>query len=173
MTYAGHCFIRAFGTTTVHEDAPLLRTDSVMWLASVTKLLTTVAALQCVEKGLFKLDEPISRILPAWAHPNILTGFDEAGGEPIFRKATKAITLRHLLTHTSGMALEQGHPLLAKWRSWTEGKTHDAGLQTVGEGGDIMDLMAAGFSVCIPFRPHIDALIGTRVDPDALPGTCR
>lgn len=122
-----------------------------MWLASVTKLLTTVAALQCVEKGLFELDEPISRILPAWTHPDILTGFDDGTGEPVLRKATKPVTLRHLLTHTSGMALEQAHPLLAKWRSWTQGMKEDGGLQSVSEGGDIMALMAAGFSVCVLF----------------------
>lgn len=149
--HSGDTFIRAFGTTTVHDDAPPLRTDSVMWLASVTKLLTTIAALQCVEKGLFGLDEPISKVLPAWANPDILTGFDEITGEPMFRKATKAITLRHLLTHTSGMALEQGHPLLARWRSWTQGKTGHEALQSVSEGGDIMELMAAGFSA--RFRP--------------------
>lgn len=112
----------------MHDEAPLLRTDSVMWLASVTKLLTTVAALQCVEKGLFELDEPISRILPTWAHPDILTGFDDddgGTGEPVFRRATRPVTLRHLLTHTSGMALEQAHPLLAKWRGWTRDKKEE------------------------------------------------
>ncbi|KEF54846.1 beta-lactamase [Exophiala aquamarina CBS 119918] len=145
-TAKGDTFIRAFGTTTVHDDAPLLRTDSVMWLASVTKLLTTVAALQCVEKGFFELDAPISRILPAWANPDILTGFDDATGKPVLQKATKAITLRHLLTHTSGMALEQAHPVLAKWRRWAQGKPGDGGFQSVAEGGSMMELMAAGFS---------------------------
>jgi CubicO group peptidase (beta-lactamase class C family) len=127
-----------------------------MWLASMTKLLTTVAALQCVEKGLFGLDEPISKILPAWANRFILTGFNDSTGEPLFRKATKVVTLRHLLTHTSGMALEQAHPLLARWRSWTQGKTGVGGLQSVSEGGDIMELMAAGFSVCVSLRVRSD-----------------
>jgi len=147
-----------------------------MWLASVTKLLTTVAALQCEEKGLFGLDDPISKILPAWASPDILTGFDESTGEPVFRKATKSITLRHLLTHTSGMALEQGHPLLARWRSWTQGKVADAaGVKSVAEGGDMMELMTAGFSVCIRslslFFSCVTVVLGKPFDADALSRT--
>lgn len=58
--------------------------------------------MQCVEKGLFELDAPITKILTEFEHADILNGFDDAG-KPIRRRPTKEITLRHLLTHTSGL----------------------------------------------------------------------
>lgn len=59
--------------------------------------------MQCVEKGLLDLEAPITKILTEFEHPDILDGFDDAG-KPKLRKvrASKQITLRHLLTHTSG-----------------------------------------------------------------------
>lgn len=91
--------------------------DTTFWIASCTKLLTTIAALQCVEKGLLSLDADISNVLPEWEAPEILTGFDDAG-EPQLKKATKHITLRQLLTHSSGMGYDFLSPGLAKWRQW-------------------------------------------------------
>jgi CubicO group peptidase (beta-lactamase class C family) len=73
--------------------------DATMWLASCTKLPTTVAAMQCVEKGLLNLDEDVSTILPELKDKDILTGFenDPDGKEkPILVKNTKIITLRYV-----------------------------------------------------------------------------
>ncbi|KAF7977496.1 hypothetical protein HWV62_3460 [Athelia sp. TMB] len=97
-------YAKAFGMTGVSPDAKPLTLDSTMWIASCTKLLTTIAALQCVERGLFSLDssEDIARLCPELAAPEILTGLD-AEGNPILVPAKNRITLRHLLTHTSGM----------------------------------------------------------------------
>ncbi|KAI8658077.1 Beta-lactamase [Fusarium keratoplasticum] len=95
------------------DDCP--DTDAVHWVASCTKLITTVAVLQCVEKGLLELDQDISTILPEWKHPQVLTGFDEAG-QPLFRPAWSTITLRHLLTHSSGMSYSWMHPLLQRYQ---------------------------------------------------------
>jgi CubicO group peptidase (beta-lactamase class C family) len=99
-------------------DAPPINEDSTFWIASCTKLFTTVAAMQCVEKGLITLDEDISRILPEWSSPDILTGFDKESGEPLLKKATKKITLRLMLTHSSGMGYDFLSPDLMKWREW-------------------------------------------------------
>jgi len=74
---------------------------SVHWIASMTKALTSVAALQLVERGLLDLDTPIGNLLPALKTRNILVGF-YASGKPVLRPAQTAITLAHLLTHTSG-----------------------------------------------------------------------
>jgi CubicO group peptidase (beta-lactamase class C family) len=71
-----------------------------------------------VEKGLITLDEDISRILPEWSSPDILTGFDKESGEPLLKKATKKITLRLMLTHSSGMGYDFLSPDLMKWREW-------------------------------------------------------
>ncbi len=65
-----------------------------MGIASCTKLLTSIAALQCVERGLLKLDEDVVRVLPEFKDIDIITGSDESTGELKFKKATKAITLR-------------------------------------------------------------------------------
>ena len=54
-----------------------------------------MAAMQCVEKGLVALDEEISKYLPEWKDPLILTGFDkENEGKPILERANQPITLR-------------------------------------------------------------------------------
>jgi CubicO group peptidase (beta-lactamase class C family) len=77
--------------------------DSIFAIASMTKAITSVAAMQLVERGKLKLDEPVARHLPQLAKLDVIEGFDTAG-KPVLRPATKPITLRHLLTHTSGFA---------------------------------------------------------------------
>src|SRR5438552_8638857 len=79
--------------------------DSVFWIASMTKALTATAAMQLVEQGKLQLDEPISKILPELAAPQVLEGFDPAG-EPKLRPARRPITLRHLITHTAGFVYD-------------------------------------------------------------------
>jgi methyl acetate hydrolase len=75
--------------------------DSVVWIASMTKAVTSAAAMQLVEQGKLELDAPIGRVLPELASPQVLEGFD--GDKPKLRPAKSPITLRHLLTHTNGM----------------------------------------------------------------------
>lgn len=108
--------LAAKGQTSVDpKTARPLTTDTTFWIASCTKLLTTVAALQCVERGQLSLDEDVSSILPEWSAPDILIGFDDAG-QPRLAKATKKITLRLLLTHSSGMGYDFLSPDLKRWR---------------------------------------------------------
>ncbi|TDZ25170.1 Acyltransferase LovD [Colletotrichum orbiculare MAFF 240422] len=104
-------FVKHFGDPDSGDNAG---TDAVHWIASCTKLVTTIAVLQCVERGQLKLDEDISSILPEWKDPKILTGFDEKN-EAQFRPAKRFITLRQLLTHSSGLAYPFMHPLCAKY----------------------------------------------------------
>jgi CubicO group peptidase (beta-lactamase class C family) len=80
----------------------------------MTKPITAVAAMQLVEQGNVSLDEPVSKHLPKLASPQVLTGFT-AAGEPILRPAKTAITLRHLLTHTSGICYPTWHPEMFKY----------------------------------------------------------
>ncbi len=65
-----------------------------MQLASCTKLFTSIAALQCVERGQMKLDEDVSQILPELKDIEIITGFDESTGKPILKMPSNPITLR-------------------------------------------------------------------------------
>jgi methyl acetate hydrolase len=90
----------AFGKRDLGKD-DAMTTDSVFWIASMTKAVTSAGAMQLVEQGELSLDEPIGKVLPDLASPQVLEGFD-ADGEPKLRPARKPITLRHLMTHTAG-----------------------------------------------------------------------
>jgi len=92
--------------------------DSIFAIASMTKAITSVAAMQLVERGKLKLDEPVARHLPQLAKMQVLQGFD-AAGKPVLRPATKMITLRHLLTHTSGFAYPTWHEAMFKYTQAT------------------------------------------------------
>ena len=79
--------------------------DSVFWIASMTKAVTTAGAMQLVEQGKLSLDAPIGQVLPDLATPQVLEGFD-ANGAPKLRPASRPITLRHLMTHTAGFCYD-------------------------------------------------------------------
>ena len=99
ITYSG-----AFGKRDSASGVDL-KPDSIFAIASMTKAITTTAALQLVERGKLTLDEPASRHLPELGKLNVLQGFD-AAGKAILRPATKPVTLRNLMTHTSGFAYD-------------------------------------------------------------------
>ncbi len=84
-------------------DGPAMTRDTVFRVASMVKVITSVAALQLVEQNKLSLDAPVPDIEPAIGSPQVLDGFD-AKGLPQLRPARRPITLRHLLTHTSGFA---------------------------------------------------------------------
>src|SRR5258705_5407796 len=92
----------AFGKRDLSKD-DAMTTDSVFWIASMTKAITSAAGMQLVEQGKLSLDEPLGKVLPNLAAPQVLEGFD-AKGEPKLRPARNPITLRHLMTHTAGFA---------------------------------------------------------------------
>ena len=94
----------AFGKRALGEEAPMT-TDSVVWIASMTKALTGAAAMQLVEQGQLDLDAPASRYAPRIGEAQVLEGFD-AAGKPLLRAPKRPITLRHLLTHTAGYGYE-------------------------------------------------------------------
>ena len=83
-----------------------MTTNSVFNIASMTKAITGTAAMQLVEQGKLALDEPISRYIPRAAELKVLEGVDEKG-EPRLRPPRREVTLRHLMTHTSGMVYNQ------------------------------------------------------------------
>jgi CubicO group peptidase (beta-lactamase class C family) len=79
--------------------------DTVFRIHSMTKAITSVAAMQLVEEGRLSLDAPVPAIDPTLGAPQVLEGFG-ASGAPILRPARRPITLRHLLTHTAGFVYE-------------------------------------------------------------------
>ena len=99
--------------------------DDVLFLASATKLLTTIAALQCVEDGLLSLTGDISSFAPELAAKQVLTGFAEDGETPLLEPQARPITLEMLLTHSSGAVYDFMDPRLGRWREKFEPRPAD------------------------------------------------
>jgi CubicO group peptidase (beta-lactamase class C family) len=94
----------AFGRRDVPDGASMTA-DTVFWIASMTKAITSTAAMQLVEQGKLSLEQPIADVLPELSVLQVLEGFDSAS-EPRLRPARQPITLRHLLTHTAGFSYD-------------------------------------------------------------------
>ncbi|MGP0072251.1 MAG: serine hydrolase domain-containing protein [Bryobacteraceae bacterium] len=92
--------------------------ESLFMIASMTKPVTSVAAMQLVEQGKLKLDEPASTYIKELGGLQVLHGFD-AAGKPILKPATKPVTLRTLLTHTSGFCYDTWFPDMLRWEKET------------------------------------------------------
>jgi CubicO group peptidase (beta-lactamase class C family) len=103
----------AFGKRDLGKDDPMT-VDSVFWIASMTKAITCAAGMQLVEQGKLSLDEPIGKLLPDLASPQVLEGFD-AGGNAKLRPAKRPITLRQLMTHTAGFAYDMWNGELGQY----------------------------------------------------------
>lgn len=94
-----------------------LELDDINYLASATKLVTCIAALQCVEDGTLSLKGDLSMIAPDLAARKIITGFSQEDGKtPLLEPQTSPITLETLLTHSSGFTYHFMNPLIFKWR---------------------------------------------------------
>jgi methyl acetate hydrolase len=93
----------AFGVADVATGRPLAA-DALFRIASMTKPVTSVALMQLVEQGRIGLDEPAEKYLPELAGLKVLTSFDPATGAYEVRPAARAPTVKHFLTHTSGLA---------------------------------------------------------------------
>jgi methyl acetate hydrolase len=118
MLYEG-----AFGKRDVSQG-PDMTLDTVFWIASMTKAVTSTAAMQLVEQGKLQLDQPVGTLLPALASPQVLEGFDDKG-TPRLRPAKRPITLRHLLTHTAGFAYDVWNAPLGRYMQY-------AGIPRIG-----------------------------------------
>jgi CubicO group peptidase (beta-lactamase class C family) len=103
-TDKGVLYEGAFGARALDASAAMTL-DTVFRIASMTKAIASVAAMQLVEQGKLKLEEPVPNIDPALGSPQVLEGFDAAGA-PRLRPAKRPITLRHLLTHTAGFSYD-------------------------------------------------------------------
>ncbi|HYF08475.1 MAG TPA: serine hydrolase domain-containing protein, partial [Acetobacteraceae bacterium] len=88
--------------------------DTVVWIASMTKAVVAAAAMRLVEQRRLSLDAPAAAVLPTLGQMPVLEGFD-ASGEPMLRPARRPMTLRHLLTHTSGYGYDTWSPAIQRY----------------------------------------------------------
>jgi methyl acetate hydrolase len=137
-TEQGIVYEGAFGPRT--EDGPTPTSlDTVFWLLSMTKAVTAVACMQLVEQGKLHLDQPMKTILPELESPKILDGFDASGAAKL-RPAERQITLRHLLSHTSGFTYSTWSENLERYEKLT-------GMPDIGSS------MNAAFTAPLEFEP--------------------
>jgi len=93
---------KAYGLADVASKTPM-ETDHIFRIASQTKAITSVAVMMLWEEGHFGLDEPISKYIPEFKDPKILDTYDEVTGDYTTIPTKKEITIRQLLTHSSGL----------------------------------------------------------------------
>ncbi|KAK2767944.1 hypothetical protein FQN53_006387 [Emmonsiellopsis sp. PD_33] len=105
------------GNTRVDGTGQTVSEDSIFWTASMGKLFTAVAVMVVVERGLISLEDDVGEVVDALKGLEILKGFGD-DGKPILQKAEKKLTLRNLLTHTSGLAYDVVSENLRKWDAY-------------------------------------------------------
>lgn len=124
----------AFGVADVATGRPLA-SDALFRIASMTKPVTSVALMQLVEQGRIGLDDEAERYLPELAELKVVESFDPATGACKLRPASRPATIRHFLTHTSGLA----YPFTsAIWRDFKPraGKTYPFGGPLLFDPGE-------------------------------------
>jgi CubicO group peptidase (beta-lactamase class C family) len=103
-----------------------LEIDALFRIASMTKAVTSVAAMQLVEAGRLQLDDPADKYLPELAKLSMFEAFDSKTGAYKVKPATQPLTVRHLLTHTSGLGYNFTSPILRDFKP-REGEKFTAG----------------------------------------------
>jgi methyl acetate hydrolase len=124
----------AFGVADVSTGRPLTQ-DAIFRIASMTKPVTSVALMQLVEQGRIGLDDPASKYLPELAELKVFESFDPATGAYKVRPASRPATVRHFLTHTSGLA----YPFTSEiWRDFKPraGETYPFGGPLLFDPGE-------------------------------------
>jgi CubicO group peptidase (beta-lactamase class C family) len=112
----GSLYEGAFGQLGVDDDRPA-KVDTTFAIASMTKALASVAALQLIEQGRLSLDQPVAEVLPAFAELQVIDGFD--GDTPRLRPPARQATIHNLFTHTSGLAYHFTSPELHRYLALT------------------------------------------------------
>jgi len=148
-TRDGVIFEQGFGVRDVATGVPMTA-DTVVWIASMTKAITAACAMQLVEQGRLSLDGEIAAVLPELGRGQVLDGFD-ADGKPRLRAPRRAITLRHLLTHTSGYTYDM----------WNAGMTRY--MEVTGTPG-IISCQNAALSTPLVFDPGEKWEYGISID---------
>ena len=109
----GLLYNAAAGMSRTVTHTPMAK-DAIFNMASMTKPITSVAIMILVDQGKLKLDDEVAKYLPTWKDPVVITKFHEADASYETRPAKRPITIRHLLTHTSGLGYGFASPMLTR-----------------------------------------------------------
>ena len=128
-------FAEVYGKSDVARNKPM-RPDTIFRIYSMTKPLTSTAIMMLYEEGRFQLDDPISKFIPAFANPRVMTGGSRGKIETM--PAEREINFRDLLTHTSGLTygFMESNPVDAAYRAKEGGvdfQTADTSLKQLVE----------------------------------------
>jgi methyl acetate hydrolase len=123
----------AFGKMNDARNVPMVK-DAIFNIASMTKAVTSVGVMQLVEQGKVGLDDDVSKFLPRLTSPQVFSKVDEQAGTYDTHPAKRSITIRQLLTHTSGIGYSWSDHGLAIAQKKT-GATNDSELPLVHEPG--------------------------------------
>lgn len=153
-------YLESFGMADIDDGEPM-EVDSLFRIASMTKAVTSLAVMMLFEEGLFLLDDPVSHYIPAFANPRVLAPeLGERGSVP----AQGEITIRHLLTHTSGLSyrfLAAPGPTETIAALYRDAGVSDGLSQTPGE---IADLSAKLGELPLLFEPGTQYSYSLSVD---------
>jgi CubicO group peptidase (beta-lactamase class C family) len=108
----GLVFHEAFGKLNVAGNVTMPK-DAIFNIASMTKPVTSVAIMMLVNEGKLKIDDDVAKYLPKFKDPKVITKFNAADGTYDTRPAKRPITIRHLLTHTSGIGYGFSSPTIS------------------------------------------------------------
>ncbi len=111
VIYAGAAGLREVGA------ADQITPETMMRIASMTKMVTATAALQLIERGELDLDAPVDSYLPEFASVQVLDGFE--GDSPIVRAPKTTATVRNLVTHTTGLGYDFWNANIDRWQQVT------------------------------------------------------
>jgi CubicO group peptidase (beta-lactamase class C family) len=107
----GVLYHEAFGQASTARQTPMAK-DTIFNMASMTKAITSVAVMMLVDEGRVSIDDDVARYLPQYANPVVVSRFHEGSGSLETRPAARPVTIRHLLTHTSGIGYGFSSPAL-------------------------------------------------------------
>jgi CubicO group peptidase (beta-lactamase class C family) len=144
--------------------------ETVVWIASITKAITAVAVMQLVEQSRIDLDAPCREWVPFLNEVPVLHGFAD-DGSPRLRPAMRPVTLRHLLTHTSGFGYEFADARLARYvaeqglmgrAGWSNHCCSNQGSAGVA-ANHLGDLSVTGWRTVLPaYSNEVDFFPGMR-----------
>ena len=148
-------FFHVTGLRDVEREVPVSR-DTVFRLYSMTKPITSVALMMLYEEGRFQLDDPVSKYIEAWSDMEVFAGGDE--DRYLSRKPDAPMTVKHLLTHTSGLTygFMNEHPVEALY-----GRARVTGSGSDGTLNDTIEKLAR---IPLKFAPGTQWNYGVSTD---------